>query len=152
MEDDGFKRLVLHFSDTGRILYLSDKLFLPYESNDDESHDIINEMDPYFNYYSSYNEYASRCNYFIEASFMTEMTNCTDTQTHFSLGNFNIRSLRKYLNSFHNHLELLNHKLSVIGFTETWLKDEDWDLLNIPGYQNTKKHQSTRNGGGVALC
>ena len=101
LEGEEVKRIVLDFSDTGRILYFSDKLFLPFELNDDESHDITKDMDPDVKYYCSYNQYVSRCNFFIEASFIKEMANCIEAQTSLSLCSFNIRSLGKIRKSWY---------------------------------------------------
>ena len=151
-DEEEFKSVVLESNFSGRMGYLSDKLFLPFELNDDENHNIMNNLDPDFNYFSSYNQYVSSCNYFIEASFMKEINKCSNIQANFSLCSFNIRSMRKNLGSFSNYLDILHHNFSVIGLTETWLKDEDCDLFNIPGYQMVEKHRTARNGGGVALC
>ena len=82
---------------------------------------------------------------------MTEINKSSNIQANFSLCSFNIRSMRKNLGSFNSYLDIL-HNFSVIGLTETWLKDEDCDLFNIPGYQMAEKHRTARNCGGVALC
>ena len=40
----------------------------------------------------------------------------------------------------------------IIGFTETWLRDDECDLYMIPGYRMVEKHRADRIGGGVAIC
>ena len=63
----------------------------------------------------------------------------------------NIRSIRKNLSAFEILLNSLHHGFSLIGITETWLKDEDCDLYNIPGYKMVERHRQNRSGGGIAI-
>ena len=48
-------------------------------------------------------------------------------------------------------LDGLQHKFSLLGVTETWLKDDDCDLYDIEGYNKLEKHRQNRSGGGVAI-
>ena len=112
----------------------------------------MNNLDPDFNQFSSYNQYVSSCNYFIEALFVKEINKCSNIQANFSLCSFDIRSMRKNLGSFNNYLDILHHNFSDTGLTGTWLKDEDCDLFDIPGYEMVEKHRTARNGEDVALC
>ena len=57
----------------------------------------------------------------------------------------------KNLGSLEFTLENLQHEFSLIGITETWLKDDDCDLFAIHGYNVVEKHRQNRSGGGVAL-
>ena len=43
------------------------------------------------------------------------------------------------------------HTFSLLGVTETWLKDDDCDLYDIEGYDKLKKHRQNLSGGGVAI-
>ena len=70
---------------------------------------------------------------------------------HLSMCHLNIRSLRKNVGSFEILLDGLQHKFSLLGVTETWLKDDDCDLYDIEGYNKLKKHRQNRSGGGVAV-
>ena len=108
----------------GSLRYLSDKIFLPFELND---------------------------NYFVESSFNSGITKTFDKKQNFCLCHMNIRSIRKNLGSFEITLENLQHKFSLIGITETWLKDDDCDLYAIQCYNVVEKHRQTRSGGGVAI-
>ena len=38
-----------------------------------------------------------------------------------------------------------------MGITETWLKDSNCDLFNLPGYIFTEQHRSNRSGGRVGI-
>ena len=59
----------------GFLRYLSDKMFLPFEV-DDSDHQYGNEsIDPDLNYFRSFNQYISCCNYFAESPFNSEIDN-----------------------------------------------------------------------------
>ena len=47
---------------------------------------------------------------------------------------------------------LLNHDFTVIGLSETWLKDADSDLYGLSGYKVMGHHRVNRAGGGSAVC
>ena len=42
-------------------------------------------------------------------------------------------------------------KFSALALTETWLKDNDCDNFDIPGYNLTKINRENKIGGGVNL-
>ena len=46
----------------------------------------------------------------------------------------------------------LEHELTAIGVSETWLHDSICDLYNLPGYNFIETHRSHRSGGvGIYL-
>ena len=63
----------------------------------------------------------------------------------------NIRSMSKNIHQFETYLDLLKHIFTVIGLTETCLKDSNCDLYGIKGYHLIEKHRKSQ-GGGVAVC
>ena len=63
----------------------------------------------------------------------------------------NIRSIKRNLTSFESYLDLLNHQFTLIGITETWLRDDDCGLYNKSNYKIVENHRQDRSGGGVAL-
>ena len=135
----------------GSLRYLSDKIFLPFELNDSD-HQYGNDcFDPDLHYFSSNNQYISGCNYFVEPSFNSEISKSLNRKQNFSLCHLNIRSIRKNLGSLEFILENLQHEFSLIGITETWLRDDDCDLFAIQCYNVVEKHRQNRSGGGVAL-
>ena len=73
------------------------------------------------------------------------------TNEEFSLCHINIRSLRKNLTEFEIYLQMLSHKFTIIGLTETWLDEADSELYRPNGYHFIGKHRNSR-GGGVAVC
>ena len=62
----------------------------------------------------------------------------------------NIRSMSEYIHQFESYLDLLKHRFTVIGLTETWVKDSNCDLYGIKGYHLIEKHRKSQ-GGGVAV-
>ena len=65
----------------------------------------------------------------------------------------NIRSLPKNFDQMRNYLQTLHSDFSVIGLSETWLKNSDmpFNIYSIPGYQLETNSRSGRVGGGVGL-
>ena len=57
-----------------------------------------------------------------------------DTNTDFSLLNFNIRSLSANFDLFNGFLSLLDSKFDVITFTESWLKENNKNLCIFDGH------------------
>ena len=49
--------------------YLSEKLFIPFELNDDDHVSALSDVDPDLNFSSSYNQVGAKCNYYLESSF-----------------------------------------------------------------------------------
>ena len=137
---------------TSHIQYLSDILFSPFELNDYDHQFDTFDADPDLNYFNSFNQYITNCNYFLESAFINEMSKSYQMKQNFSLCHLNIRSMRKKLKSFENYLDLIGHRFTILAFTETWLKDNDCDLFSIPGYHMLENHRPNQLGGGVAIC
>ena len=70
-------------------------------------------------------------------------------EARFLLCRLNIRSMTKNVGAFENYIQLWDHAFTVLGFTETWLKDDDCGLFGIPGYAMVEKRRTVRPGGGV---
>ena len=69
----------------------------------------------------------------------------------FSLCHINIRSLKVNLPALENCLDIMDFKFSIIGISETWLRDWNCDLYNIEGYTLVECHRPARTGGGVGF-
>ena len=69
----------------------------------------------------------------------------------FSLFHFNVRSLSAHEVELHALLHTLNHKFTVYGLCETWLKESDYSLYCLDGYTPIHKYRTDRRGGGVSL-
>ena len=63
----------------------------------------------------------------------------------------NIRSVQKNIEKFDTYLDTIEHEFSVIGFSESWLKQHTADLYGLEGYRAEHNYRTHRNGGGVSL-
>ena len=98
----------------------------------------------------------TKCNYYLETLFNSEIKNETAVSNTFSMCHVNIRSAKKNIGSFENYLSLLDIKFTIIGVTETWFQEHDASLYNLDGYHIAEKHSCwetrvNRLGGGVAI-
>ena len=58
--------------------------------------------------------------------------NISNQQADLTFFNLNIRSLNKNFDKLNQCLKSINHKFTVIGLTETQLKDKPHDYLQLP--------------------
>ena len=157
LDDDDFLKAVCEMSQTIDIILKignESRLFHPFELNEDEN-DILDyhgDLDPdkcYFNQYS--HSLIKNCNYFVEETFDKYLLRHNVSQHSFSIMHLNIRSIPANFTSFLTYLDNVNHRFSVIGLTETWLKQPNIPLYGIPGYSHIGITRSHGNGGGVSL-
>ena len=134
------------------LCYLSDKLFMPFELNDKDHSSALCDIDPDIHFYQEFNQGTVKCNYYLETKFNEEISEPKQSTDVLSLCHVNIRSARKNLGAFENYLNILKHEFTVIGLTETWLNDNDFDLYGLSGYKVIGRHRVNRTGGGVAVC
>ena len=99
-------------------------------------YDIIKQNDP--------------CEYHLSDT-LNDLTK--NKQPEISLIHFNSRSLDKNLDQITDYLKTLNHKFSIIAFSETWLKDKQNSpvFTQIDGFRLVRDDRIHKNGGGVAL-
>lgn len=69
----------------------------------------------------------------------------------FSMIHCNIRSSVAHNDEFYLNLMSLEHKFSVIGLCETWLKTTNCHLYGYSGYVTEHKCRENKRGGGVSL-
>ena len=69
----------------------------------------------------------------------------------FNLLNINIRSLSKNFDGLKECIKEINNKFSVIGISETHLKDTPSQYYNLPGYSIEYTNRIGREKGGVCL-
>jgi len=65
--------------------------------------------------------------------------------------NVNIRSLSKKFEKLEECIKLLNHDLTVIGVSETHLKENPEKKFHLPGYKLECVHRVGRQKGGVCM-
>jgi hypothetical protein len=92
-----------------------------------------NDLDPDSHFYDNFDNH---CDYFVEDQFKKMLNSQISCAPSFSLFHLNIRSLERNLSNLTNLLSTLNIEFSVIGITETWLKNsehsvdiEGWNLI-----------------------
>ena len=95
-------------------------------------------------FYESFN-----CEYYIEDTF-NDLVSESSVEKHLSLLHLNTRSLNHNFDKVTNLLSTLKLGFSIIGISETWLKDST-HLCDIPGYNYIHEHRKGRTGGGVGL-
>ena len=90
----------------------------------------------------------------IECTYVTTeqlSQNICNQQADLTLFNLNIRSLNKNFDKLTQCLKSINHKFTVIGLTETQLKNKPHDYFQLPNYNLEYMNRVGRNSGGVCL-
>ena len=128
---------------------VSKMMFNPFTVNDRHNVPLF-DIDPDSHYFNDIScAYAGNSNYMNEEEFNGICKrfeyNC------FSVYHANARSLPANIIAFEAYLGSLNHEFTVIGMTETWLKDSNIDLYTFTGYTHIGAHRIHKSGGGVSL-
>ena len=113
------------------------------EQDGDISFDFQSCIDPDINLIP----HATTCNYYDQDQFLDKFKFNRDMK----LLHISARSLKKNISNIHQYLELTGDSFSVIGITETWLKDINDPLIKIPCYSMEGFCRQNKRGGGVAL-
>ena len=75
-----------------------------------------------------------------------------NSDTDLSLLNFNIRSIGAIFDTFNCFTNLLNKKIDILSFSESWLKESNKNLYTIEGYDALHNVQcDSRRGGGLSV-
>ena len=111
----------------------SDIIFHPFEINDTDHIFPLCEIDPDLHFYSSIDFHLSKCNYYEESSFAQIVPSMANLSQSLSLWHLNIRSIKFFLSNFVTYMDCLGFRFSIIGLTETWMKDYKCDLYGIEG-------------------
>jgi len=131
------------------ISHLDNLVFNPFEINDDSNLIPLSDVDPDYHFYNTLAQLNDMpCNYFMEESFNSKLGSFNDN---FSLLHFNVGSLPHNSSSFVHYLNNLSVAFSVIGLSETWLNERNFDLYDIDGYNGVHNYRVNRTGGGVSL-
>ena len=130
---------------------LDDKIFNPFELNDDERILPLVDIDPDLNFFNTIDGFATNCNYHFQDSFVKECKHLNIKENSLSLLHQNIRSLPRNFTNFESYLSTLNLDFSIIGLTETWVNDNTYSLYDLEGYSSSFKYRTNRSGGGVSL-
>ena len=155
-EDEDFKAALADMQNRQpeipyEVLLNQNKIFSPFELN--ENIEIpISDIDPDIQFYNNQCIAALQsCDYYIEDTFNSKLTELNIKNGCLSMIHANVRSAAKNLNRFETYLSNLNHVFPIIALTETWARDDNVNLCNISGYNCEHNYRSSRSGGGVAL-
>ena len=133
------------------MLRRQDKLFLPFDLNENFNNPLT-ETDPDLQYYSSQcNTILNSCDYYLEDCLNKKIDDLKICEDSFSLLHTNIRSASKNLSRFDEYLSNLHHRFSVVGISESWLKDHNSQLYGLEGYIGEHQCRTLKGGGGVSL-
>ena len=90
--------------------------------------------------------------YFTDESFNEKLSSLSSEDVlSFSLFHINIRSIKANIGDFDNYMRMLNLDFSIIGVTETWLNDINYDLYGLDGFELIERHRASKMGGGIGL-
>ena len=129
----------------------NDKIFTPFDFND-ESSSPLTEVDPDIQFYNDQcNQRLSSCDYMLEDAFNDRISNLNVANNGFSIMHTNIRSIPKNLSKLRNYLSNLAYEFSVIALSESWIKEHSVERYEIEGYRSVHNFRNRRGGGGVAL-
>ena len=130
---------------------LNEKIFNPFELNQDSLSDPLMDVDPDNNYFSNLTISTLNSEYYLEDSFNNKCNELSISSKNFSMIHMNIRSAQKNLKEFEIYLNSLVIQFTVLALTETWFTDINCNLHSIEQYESFENHRSGRSGGGVAL-
>ena len=124
-------------------------LFNPFELNNDD--DIIDDLDPDLNFYhDNINNITSTCKYLYPDALSTIARNWTQA-ANLSFLHVNARSLNRSFDHLNTLLNDINHHFTIIGITETWLREHNVDLFEIEGYSHEHVIRTNKTGGGSSI-
>ena len=132
--------------DKAQTLNVSDIIFHPFEINGMDHISPLCKKDPDLHFCNSIDPYLSKCNYYEESSFAHIVSNMENLSQAISLCHLNIRSIKNNLSNLVTYMNCLSFRFSIIGFMETWMKDDICDLHGIGGYELFEKHRSIKPG------
>ena len=135
----------------------SNNLSAKYNNIDEHDDEIMNLHDKpsklYFNPLRQNDDnqaiiYDNTCEYFSNQDFNSNINSVNEL----SILNLNIRSMSKNIDKLKEHLEVLNHKFSIIAIQETWFKeDTPLNYFNLRNYCLETVNRIDCQVGGVGL-
>ena len=153
-DNDEFLDIIIELNGTENsisISQLNEKIFVPFEINDETRVSPLYDTDPDLHYFNTLTSKLASCDYHIEDTFNRKLNDLSFDENCFSLLSINIRSIPKNISCLQSYMSLLDNNFSVIGVTETWLHDANHDKYNLDGYNQINNYRTSRIGGGVSL-
>ena len=110
------------------------------------------DIDPDLYFYNNIDfQLTSNYNYYDESNCAGNKTLQTSVHQILFLCHLNIRSMQKNLPEFASYKQSFNVAFSVIGLSETWLRNDTCGLNEMENHTLIEKHRVTKSGGGVGL-
>ena len=130
--------------------HLTRTAFSPDDESDYENTNRnMRDLDPDYNCITNNNVLTTK--YYLENDFNAIIKSNDDYVKGFSIMHLNVRSIPKNIDKLNSYLLSLDIQFSIIGLTETWLKEETLDLYELPEYKSIHLTRPSRKGGGVSL-
>ena len=134
-----------------QFLEIEKKIFNPFEMNN-RIDTPLTEIDPDLQFYTeSHYICSTKCEYYLEEQFVSEISENRKLETQMSLFHMNIKSLSKHFDELLLYLDSIKFKFSIIGLTETWLDENKHGLYDLDNYTSVNKFRNVKRGGGVSL-
>ena len=132
---------------------LSDKVFNPFQVNDDNQNLDIYAADPDLNYFNNATTLSnvSSCDYYNEDTFNAKCNSLNLDPKSISVLHLNIRSASKNLEKLEIYLKNISYEFKFIGLSETWFNDVSVDQYSLTHYNIESVYRSHCRGGGVSL-
>ena len=134
------------------ITYLNEYNLTPFEWNSKTTSPLF-DLDPYMQFYSE-PKFSNQndCDYMTIEDFSRACIELPIKSSCFSLMCYNVRSLVNKHSRFQELLGELKWDFDIIGITETWKTQNNYDLFPLPNYHEPyQKYRINRKGGGVLL-
>nr|XP_049607049.1 uncharacterized protein LOC125987031 [Syngnathus scovelli] len=116
-----------------------------FDYTDHKGFDIENNIDPVNNFFINYNQ--TNCKYYTVEQFSENVA----TNRAMSIIHFNSRSLKANISKIKQCLKDMNYPFTVIAISETWLKEDQAEKIDIEGYESYTLNRMGKRCGGVAL-
>ena len=119
------------------------------ESHYENTNRNMRDLDPDYNCITSYNVLTTK--YYLKNDFNNIIKSNDIYAKELSLMHLNVRNMPKNIDKLNNYLLSLDIQFSIIGLTETWLRETTSKLYRLPEYKSIYLTRPSRKGGGVSL-
>ena len=130
---------------------MSKKVFVPFEIHD-EFDTPLTEIDTDMQFYLESNYIKNtKGDYYIEDTFVKNISKIQEQKRALSMFHMNIKSLPKHFDELQQYINMIENDFSVIGISKTWLNENNADLYDLNGHVTIKGCRKQRRGCGVPL-
>ena len=130
----------------------SNLVFNPFETNDDDCALPFGDIDPDIMYFNEISyKINMNSNYYLENSFNDYLKKNDINEESLSMLHLNIRSIPKNLSTFVSYISNINLHFTVLGFTETFLTDDNKSCYELQGFKHLAITKSQSMGHGVSI-